>query len=66
MDNTKCFICGASPLSKDEIGLTKKLIDKDAVRFRCLGCMAKALEATKEELLTKAEEFREKDCIFFR
>ena len=28
MDSKKCFVCGKSPLSKDEVGLTKKLIDK--------------------------------------
>jgi hypothetical protein len=28
MAEKKCYVCGKSPLSKDEIGLTKKLIDK--------------------------------------
>ena len=28
METKKCYVCGKAPLSKDEIGITKKLIDK--------------------------------------
>lgn len=33
MESKKCYVCGKSPLSKDEIGITKKLIDKKTVNF---------------------------------
>ena len=32
MDKKKCYVCGKEPLSKNEIGLTKKLIDKKMSR----------------------------------
>ena len=28
METKKCYVCGKTPLTKDEIGLTKKIIDK--------------------------------------
>ena len=31
-----CYVCGKTPLTKDEIGLTKKLIDKKSEIFYCI------------------------------
>jgi hypothetical protein len=62
----KCRVCGRAPLSVDEIGLTKKLIDKQAVDFYCLSCMAELLEATEAELAVKAEEFKAQGCTLFQ
>ena len=59
MDKKKCFICGKTPLTKDEIGLTKKLIDKKAHYFYCINCLAEYLEVTPEELEAKVEEFKD-------
>ena len=58
METKKCYVCGKTPLTKDEIGLTKKIIDKKATAFYCLACMAEYLEVTEEELLAKIEEFK--------
>ena len=66
MAEKKCYVCGKIPLSKDEIGLTKKLIDKKAVNFYCLSCLAESLEVTEEELLAKIEEFKEEGCTLFK
>ena len=44
MESKKCYVCGKSPLSKDEIGITKKLIDKKTVNFYCLTCLAEYFE----------------------
>ena len=51
-------VCGKENLSKDEIGLTKKLLDKNTKRFYCLDCLAEYLEVDTEFLLEKVEEFR--------
>jgi hypothetical protein len=64
--NKACYVCRKTPLSKDEIGLTKKLIGKDVQKFYCLDCFADYLEVTTEELIAKIEEFKEEDCILFR
>ena len=66
MAEKKCYVCGKSPLSKDEIGLTKKLIDKKTVIFYCLPCLVESLEVTEEELLAKIEEFKEEGCTLFK
>lgn len=65
MAEKPCRVCGKSPLSRDEVGLTKKLIDRQAEDFLCLACLAEALEATEEELLAKIQEFKEQGCTLF-
>ena len=66
MTEKKCYVCGKTPLTKDEIGLTKKLINKKAASFYCLSCLAEYLEVTEEELLAKVEEFKNEDCTLFK
>lgn len=61
-----CYVCGKTPLTKDEIGLTKKLIDKKSEIFYCIDCLAESLEVTTEELLDKIEEFKEEGCTLFK
>lgn len=65
MESKKCYVCGKE-LSNNEIGLTKKLIDKKADKFYCLSCLAEYLEVTEEELLAKVEEFKEEGCTLFK
>ena len=66
MERKKCYVCGKAPLAKDEIGLTKKLIDKKSTVFYCLPCLAEYLEVTEEELIAKIEEFKEEGCVLFK
>ncbi len=60
-----CYVCGKENLSKNEIGLHKKLLNKDARTFYCLDCLAEHLEVETEFLLIKIEEFKEQDCKLF-
>jgi predicted nucleic-acid-binding Zn-ribbon protein len=60
-----CCFCGKENLSKNEIGLTKKLLDSDAKRFYCLDCLAKYLEVESMFLLAKIEDFKEQGCLLF-
>ena len=66
MTEKKCYVCGKKPLTKDEIGLTKKLINKKSTSFYCLSCLAEYLEVTEEELLAKVEEFKNEGCTLFK
>ena len=66
METKKCYVCEKKTLTKDEIGLTKKIIDKKAKTFYCLSCMAEHLEVTEEELLAKIEEFKDDGCTLFK
>ena len=61
----RCYVCGKENLSKDEIGLTKKLISKESKNFFCLSCLAEQLEVTEQELKDKIEEFKEEGCKSF-
>ncbi|MDR1000206.1 MAG: hypothetical protein LBL96_05325 [Clostridiales bacterium] len=65
MEKRNCYICGKEALSKNEIGLTKKLLAKDSKRFYCLDCLAEYLEVDTELLLAKIEEFKEQGCELF-
>ena len=61
-----CYVCGKENLSKDEVGLTKKLIGKKTNKFYCIPCLAEYLEVTEEELLDKIEEFKNEGCTLFQ
>ena len=63
--DSECYVCGKSPLSKNEIGLTKKLLGKKAEKFYCIDCLAERLEVTTDELLAKIEEFKSEGCKLF-
>ena len=65
MENRRCYVCGKDPLTKEEVGLTKKIIDKKSNVFYCLTCLADYLEVTEDELIAKIEEFKEEGCSLF-
>lgn len=60
-----CYVCGKKDVSKNEIGLTKKLMGQKPKKFYCLPCLAEQLEVTEEELLDKIEEFKNEGCKLF-
>ena len=49
-----CERCGR-PLGRDDVGLTRKLID----------CLAQMFEVTRQDLEKKIEEFRQMGCTLF-
>ena len=59
-----CCNCGKK-LKKDEIALTRKLIDPDTEEFYCLDCMADNIGCTVEDLKEKIIEFKEQGCTLF-
>jgi uncharacterized protein YlaI len=65
MKSKVCYVCGKEDLSKNEVGLTKKLLDKNAKHFYCLDCLAEYLEIDTEFLLEKVEEFKTQGCSLF-
>lgn len=66
MEDKICYICGKNHLSKDEIGITQKLIDKNTNFFYCYNCLAEYLEVDIDFLLAKIEEFKEEGCTLFK
>lgn len=65
MEVKNCYVCGKENLSKDEIGLTRKLLGREATQFYCLNCLAESLEVDTEFLLARVEEYKEQGCILF-
>lgn len=62
----ECLACGAKNLSKDTIGINKKLLGKSITRFYCMDCLADYLGCTVDDLLEKIEEFKEAGCELFK
>lgn len=62
----KCYLCGKEHLTKNEIALTKKLIDRDTKVFYCINCLAEYLEVDVEILIAKIKEFKEQGCDLFK
>lgn len=60
-----CVDCGKKPLSRDEVGITKKLLGLKSQNFYCLDCLANYLSADKQDILDKIEEFKSEGCKLF-
>ena len=58
-----CAVCGKQPLTKEETGISKKLLDDET--FYCLDCLAAYFEVDVQDLLDKIEEFKEQGCVLF-
>lgn len=65
MNKINCIACGLEDLSKDTIGINKKLLGTDIENFYCMDCLANYLDVTVEELREKIEEFKEEGCKLF-
>lgn len=65
MKGKVCYVCNKENLSKNEIGLTKKLLNRNAKTYYCIDCLAHYLEVETMVLLEKIEEFKEQGCNLF-
>ena len=62
----ECQYCHAE-LSRDEIGLSKKLFASETKKgkYSCVQCMSEMLEVTTDDLNAKIEEFKRQGCKLF-
>lgn len=63
--NIDCIACGKSSLSKNEIGINKKLLGMDSKNFYCIECLANLLEVTPQDIRDKIEDFKNVGCKLF-
>lgn len=56
--------CGKA-LNGDDIGATKKFLNRGAVRFCCLDCLAADFKVSRAFLEEKIAFFRENGCTLF-
>ena len=61
----KCAGCGRE-LTRDEAGLTRKLISRAAVDCYCLDCLGARFKLSREQLTELIERFRAAGCTLFR
>ena len=61
----ECSSCKKKPLSKNEVGICKKLLGKSPKAYFCLDCLASYLDTTVDDLVEKIEEFKEEGCKLF-
>lgn len=52
-------------LTPNEIGLTKKLINRGSTEFYCMDCLADIFKCDKALLEKKIEQFRKQGCVLF-
>lgn len=62
---SNCIKCGKE-LSGNDIGLTKKLINRGSTEFLCINCIAEKFDCTKELLEEKIRQFKESGCTLFK
>ena len=60
-----CVSCCKENISKDEIGINKKLLGESILEYYCMDCLAEYLEVSVEDLEDKIEEFKEQGCTLF-
>ncbi len=59
-----CVSCGR-PVTRDEIAVTKKLINRGATAFYCVPCLAKYFEVQPEDIEERIRYFRQMGCTLF-
>lgn len=59
-----CVICGRV-LTQNEIGATKKLINRNSTEFLCVSCLADKFGVTEEKINEMIEKYRKSGCTLF-
>lgn len=60
----RCKTCGRE-VTGDEIGLTKKLVNRAATEYRCIDCLAAYFRVAPDLLREKIEQYRAMGCTLF-
>ena len=61
-----CTSCRKTPLTKDEVGASKKLLGIDTNELYCIDCLSSYLEVTPEDIRDKIQMFKEDGCELFK
>jgi len=60
-----CARCGR-PISSDEAGLTRKLVNRGATELFCFDCLGGMFHASRDKLEDMIRAFREAGCTLFQ
>ncbi len=61
---SQCKKCGKT-VSFNEIGLTKKLINRGSTEYYCINCLGETFSCSTELLEKKIEQFKKQGCTLF-
>lgn len=61
-----CAWCDTPIVSKDVIGINRKLLARNTHIFYCLPCFAEYCGCTEEDLEEKIAQFKEEGCVLFQ
>ena len=64
MDEPCCRECGAR-LTRDELALSRKMINRALREGWCLPCLARHFQVTEDVLRKKIVEFKKMGCTLF-
>ncbi len=59
-----CARCGRE-LNSDDIGITRKLINRGAESFYCVGCIALRFRISEKDVRRLIDNFRAAGCSMF-
>lgn len=59
-----CMNCGAE-LSRDEIGLYLKMVDRRSTSFLCISCLSESFSLPEQELREMIVRFKRAGCSLF-
>lgn len=60
-----CVACTKENLSKNEVGINRKLLGDHVKNYYCMDCLADYLDVTIDDILEKIEEFKAEGCKLF-
>ncbi len=63
-EKAACCKC-ASPICKDEIAITKRLINRGATQCYCTACLAEAFGIHPEDIERSTRYYKEIGCTLF-
>lgn len=62
--SAQCIVCTRA-VTRDEIAMTRKLVNRGAEQFYCLPCLARRFDATLPQLLERMQAFKDMGCTLF-
>ena len=63
-ESTHCMKCGRK-LTHTEKALHKKLVNRGAMEYMCITCLAEFYKTTEQDLRELADYFRKSGCTLF-
>lgn len=64
LEENTCCNC-ASPICKDEVAITKRLINRGTTEYYCAACLADVFGVTPEDIRQSIRRYKMMGCTLF-